>query len=148
MKAFLAINEGKDHWQCPFCSKYVPPDKLYRDKFFEDLLERVDKHVVEIEFTDNCDNYKATKIETPDMNDDDKVQTEPTESSDQNVISLLSDDESEEPTETRKRKGEGQLQSTTKEKQARVEYPSEFAPMTSDELFNTLYNSTSQNSTL
>lgn len=109
---------------------------------------------MELEFTDSCDNYKATKIETPDVEADDKVESEttPKPSEQQNVISLLSDDEEEEgeisePADTLKRKRNDQPENTGKGKQPKiVGESSKFAPMSTDEILNTLYNS-SQRST-
>lgn len=148
------MNIEKDYWHCPFCNAYVTPEKLHRDRFFEELLQRVDKHVVELEFTDSCDNYKATKIETPDVEADDKVESEttPKPGEQQNVISLLSDDEEEEgeisePADTLKRKRNDQPENTGKGKQPKiVGESSKFTPMSTDEILNNLYNS-SQRST-
>ncbi|KAI7852091.1 hypothetical protein BDC45DRAFT_607599 [Circinella umbellata] len=122
LSSYLAVNHENTSWKCPHCNEYTPPNKLYRDAFFEDLLERVNKAAVEVEFAENASNFRVIRSETPDPDDDQREnlgygdldnknnsdenqsmepsmatkKEELAEEQQRNVISLLSDDEEEE----------------------------------------------------
>ncbi|KAI9245827.1 MIZ/SP-RING zinc finger-domain-containing protein [Phascolomyces articulosus] len=112
LSPYLAVNHENPSWKCPHCNEYTPPNKLYRDAFFEDLLQRVGKVAVEVEFKDDAEHFRVIKSETPDPEDQEQEKSLDTgvqsasESTtktpkvepdvERNVISLLSDDEDEE----------------------------------------------------
>ncbi|KAG0176924.1 hypothetical protein DFQ28_005670 [Apophysomyces sp. BC1034] len=121
LQSYLVINQDSITWKCPHCNECTPPNKLSRDLFFEDLLIRVPKNANEVEFTESCDNWKVTKSEIADGDediDDEDGETvgktlpksvcarrnplpatgSPVSLTDPNVISLLSDDEEEDST--------------------------------------------------
>ncbi|KAG2221228.1 hypothetical protein INT45_013939, partial [Circinella minor] len=122
LSSYLAVNHENTSWKCPHCNEYTPPNKLYRDAFFEDLLKRVSKAAVEVEFAENANNFRVIRSETPDPDDEQRENSgygdldnknnsdenqsmkpsmatkkeELEEEQQRNVISLLSDDEEEE----------------------------------------------------
>lgn len=58
-------------WSCPHCFRLVHPDDLARDLLTESLMKRLPKNVSEIEFTKDHENFKISKVDDPDTDDED-----------------------------------------------------------------------------
>ncbi|KAG2236005.1 hypothetical protein INT48_004335, partial [Thamnidium elegans] len=68
---YLLINESSNpQWSCPCCNKPTYPDELARDLLIESLLKKLPKNVVEIEFEKGHKDYKITKVDDPDTDDE------------------------------------------------------------------------------
>ncbi|KAI9315099.1 hypothetical protein BX666DRAFT_355876 [Dichotomocladium elegans] len=116
LQSYLAISVENPKWRCPICSTYIPPDSIFRDGLNEKLLRELDKKVYEVEYSEDCDNYRISKSDDTE-DEESRSQTKPalvpgsnectasgdkgalavkTETQSENVISLISDDEEEE----------------------------------------------------
>ncbi|KAI9309402.1 MIZ/SP-RING zinc finger-domain-containing protein [Cunninghamella echinulata] len=109
--SYLAVNQDLATWKCPHCNFFVPPTKLKRDLYFENLLKTVPKFASEVTMTKECPEWKVTNSDFPDDDLDDSddedngVKNKPVtkiEKTSYEVISLISDDEEEEEEEKEK----------------------------------------------
>ena len=115
MVSYLAITSENPNWKCPLCNEFIPPTTITRDGFMEKLLNDLDDDVELVEFEEDCDHYKVIRngegtdeVDVADKPDATVVcensnsrppisaKAEP-DAEPSNVISLISDDEDEEP---------------------------------------------------
>lgn len=105
------------NWSCPHCNGTILPDRLARDLFTEKLLKELPNNVSEIEFKEDHEHYKITKVDDPDSDNENEDVDEDKESKsdsvkkegyviplgNSDVIDLVSDDDEEEQENQAKR---------------------------------------------
>jgi len=65
---YLRMNDVRPTWKCPICNKKSPYDSLVIDRYFDDVIKKVDKNVTEIQLLANG-NWKVIGNETSDTED-------------------------------------------------------------------------------
>ncbi|CAO3635660.1 unnamed protein product [Cunninghamella blakesleeana] len=108
-KSYIAVNQDLATWKCPHCNSFLPPNKLHRDLYFDNILKTIPDYASEVIMTKECPEWKVVKSDFPDddMDDsDDEIKPDKNDSNTnkknktiRQVISLISDDDDEEEEE-------------------------------------------------